>query len=62
MDWSQRAAARVTLACEGLFLTQEEEALFDEMEADDCDEDEIIRRLMEYNERKLQQEHNKPNK
>jgi hypothetical protein len=43
--WSQWAAAPVSLACEGLFLTAKEEALFDQMERDGCDEDEMIRRV-----------------
>jgi hypothetical protein len=54
--WSQRAAARVSLACEDLFLTAEEEELFDQMERDGCDEDEMIRRVREYNTMKDQEE------
>jgi hypothetical protein len=50
------AAARVSLACEDLFLTAEEEELFDHMERDGCDEDEMIRRVREYNTMKDQEE------
>lgn len=46
--------ARASLACEGLFLTKEEEALFSSFEAQRLPHDECIRQLLEFNRARYQ--------
>ena len=52
----RRPAMRATLACSGMRLTGEEEALFDGMERDRLDPEERIARLMRYNREKIAKE------
>lgn len=42
------AEARASLACEGMFLTDEEEALFRQFEADRLPHEERRRRILEF--------------
>ena len=45
----RRPGVRTSLACEGMFLTPEEEALFDEMERKRLSEDEMVELVRAYN-------------
>jgi len=44
----RRPGVRTSLACEGMRLTAEEEALFDQMEAERLPPDEAIARIIEF--------------
>jgi hypothetical protein len=44
----RRAAGEASLACEGLYLSDEEKALFDRFEAERLPHDECIRQIVAY--------------
>ncbi len=44
----RRPAMRASLACEGLYLPDDVEALFDQMEAERLDPDEAAARIIEF--------------
>ena len=44
----RRAGVRASLACEGMRLTAEEEALFDQMDAERLTPDEAAKRFIEF--------------
>jgi hypothetical protein len=49
----RRPGVRTSLACEGLYLTAEEEALFDEMDRERLTPDESAQRIIEFSRAKL---------
>jgi hypothetical protein len=44
----RRPGVRASLACEGMYLTAEEEALFDQMDRERLTPDECARRIIEF--------------
>jgi hypothetical protein len=44
----RRPGVRVSLACEGMYLTAEEEALFDQMDSERLTPDECALRIIEF--------------
>jgi hypothetical protein len=44
----RRPGVRASLACEGMYLTAEEEALFDEMDRERLSSDECAKRIIEF--------------
>ncbi|HMK88705.1 MAG TPA: hypothetical protein VK446_03610 [Methylocystis sp.] len=44
----RRPGVRASLACEGMVLTQEEEALFEQMDAERLTADESAQRILEF--------------
>lgn len=44
----RRAGVRASLACEGMYLTPEEEALFEQMDRDHLSPDEAVQRIREF--------------
>jgi hypothetical protein len=51
----RRPGVRTSLACEGLYLTPEDEALFDQMERERLTPDERAARITEYSRTKRRQ-------
>lgn len=51
----RRPGVRASLACEGMHLTAEEEALFDEMERERLTPDEGAKRIIEFSRAKRRQ-------
>lgn len=45
----RRSEMRASLACEGMYLTDEEEALFDSMARDRLSEEQMVARMLDYN-------------
>jgi hypothetical protein len=51
----RRPGVRASLACEGMYLTAEEEALFDEMDRERLTPDESAQRIIEFSRAKRRQ-------
>jgi hypothetical protein len=51
----RRSGVRASLACEGMYLTAEEEALFEQMDRERLTPDECARRIIEFSRAKRRQ-------
>jgi hypothetical protein len=51
----RRSGVRASLACEGMYLTAEEEALFEQMDRERLTPDECARRIIEFSRTKRRQ-------
>jgi hypothetical protein len=51
----RRPGVRASLACEGMYLTAEEEALFEQMDRERLTPDECARRIIEFSRAKRRQ-------
>jgi hypothetical protein len=51
----RRAGVRASLACEGMYLTAEEEALFEQMDRERLAPDEAAQRIIEFSRTKRRQ-------
>jgi hypothetical protein len=51
----RRSGVRASLACEGMYLTAEEEALFDQMDRERLTPDESAQRIIEFSRAKRRQ-------
>ena len=51
----RRPGVRASLACEGMYLTAEEEALFDQMDREGLTPDECAQRIIEFSRAKRRQ-------